>query len=164
MSVRAWLSLGSNVEPARNLRAAVRGLRVLFGPLVLSPVYRSEAVGFEGEPFLNMVVGIETDLTAAEVSAMLRRLEADQGRVGSADKFAPRTLDIDLLTLGDQVVDDGRLQLPRDEILEYAFVLRPLADVAGDELHPLRGASYRDLWAAFDQAHQPTRRVELALD
>lgn len=162
--MRAWLSLGSNIDPGQNLQAAVRKLRALFGHLVLSRVYESDAIGFEGAPFFNMVVGIETSRPVAELTSLLRELEVDQGRVRGADKFAPRTLDVDLLVYGNQVVDDGRLQLPRGEILDYAFVLRPLAEVAGDEIHPSIGISYRALWEGFDKNRQPLRPVALDLD
>jgi 2-amino-4-hydroxy-6-hydroxymethyldihydropteridine diphosphokinase len=85
----------------------------------------------------------------------LRAIEEAHGRLRDGPKFSSRTLDIDLLTLGDQVVHAGKLELPRDEILKYAFVLRPLADVAPEERHPLVGRSYRELWQGFDQAAQP---------
>lgn len=161
---RVWLSLGSNIERSHNLRAAVRSLRAVFGQLVLSPVYESQAVGFKGAPFFNMVVGLETDLPPEALADRLRQLESEQGRIRGADKFAPRTLDVDLLIYGDRVINQGSLQLPRDEIVRYAFVLRPLADVAGSEVHPVSGESYQALWAAFDQRSQPLHPVTLLLD
>ncbi len=144
---RAWISLGSNIEPEANLRAALELLEERFGPLVISPVYRSAAEGFEGDDFLNLVVGIETGEPLREVRRALRAIEAARGRARGSEKFSSRTLDLDLLTWGDRV--DPALNLPRDEILEYAFVLRPLADVAADERHPLTGRSYGELWRAF---------------
>jgi 2-amino-4-hydroxy-6-hydroxymethyldihydropteridine diphosphokinase len=156
---RAWLSIGSNQDRARNVRAAVARLRAAFGEVVVSPVYESEAVGFAGEPFYNLVAGIDTDMPVAELRRILRSIEDAQGRVRGPDKFAPRTLDIDLLTYGDaRQPAEG---LPRGEILEYAFVLGPLADVAPDERHPTVGQRYGDLWTAFDHAAQPMRRVDL---
>ena len=161
MATRVWLSLGSNIDRTRNLRAVIAALGRRFGPLVLSQVYESEAVGFDGEPFYNMVVGLETDLPAAELNHWLHRLEADQGRRRDGGRFAPRTLDVDLLTYGDQVLEEGPLRLPRDEILRYAFVLRPLAEVAGEQRHPLDGRRYRELWAAFGNSAQDLRPVTL---
>ena len=164
MKRRAWLSLGSNIERAANLRAAVAALRRRFGPLVLSPVYESEAVGFDGDPFYNMVVGLESELPVTELDRFLHRLEARQGRRRDGDRFAPRTLDLDLLTYGEGPLQEGDIRLPRSEILDYAFVLRPLADVAGDERHPLDGRRYRELWAAFDRPDQRLWPVPLVFD
>jgi 2-amino-4-hydroxy-6-hydroxymethyldihydropteridine diphosphokinase len=157
-----WLSLGSNRDRERSLRGAVRTLRATLGPLVLSSVYESAAVGFVGEPFLNLVAGGHTEMPPEAVQAWLREIEDAHGRVRGPDRFAPRTLDIDLLTYGDAVLP--ALRLPRDEILHHAFVLGPLAEVAPDERHPLDGRSYAALWAAFDRAALPLRRVELAWD
>jgi len=136
---RVWLSIGSNQDRERSIRGAVRSLREAYGPLILSPVYETEAVGFEGEPFLNLVAGFETRVPVSALNTRLREIEDAHGRVRGQEKFAPRTLDIDLLTYGDLVGRIGGCELPRDEILDYAFVLRPLADVAGDELHPVVG-------------------------
>lgn len=160
--LRIWLSLGSNQAREQSLRGAVRMLREAFGPLVLSAVYESDAVGFVGEPFLNLVAGAETDLPVEAVQRRLRQIEDAHGRVRGGDKFSPRTLDIDLLTYGALVRPD--LDLPREEIVRHAFVLGPLAEVAPDERHPVLGRRYAELWAAFDQAAQPLQRVDLEWD
>ncbi|MET0061679.1 MAG: 2-amino-4-hydroxy-6-hydroxymethyldihydropteridine diphosphokinase [Candidatus Thiodiazotropha endolucinida] len=159
-SVHAWLSLGSNMAPENHIPRALRDLEALFGELQVSPIYESEAVGLEGDNFHNLVVGIYTDLSPRALVVELRKLEARHGRRRTPDRFASRTLDIDLLTYGDQIIDDGPIQLPRDEIVKYAFVLLPLSDVAGDELHPHSGRTYRQLWEAFDQSDQSLWRVE----
>lgn len=156
---RIWLSLGSNQAREASLRGAVSMLREAFGPLVLSAVYESDAVGFVGEPFLNLVAGAETDLPVEAVRERLRAIEDAHGRVRGADKFCPRTLDIDLLAYGDLVQPDA--DLPRGEILRHAFVLGPLAEVAPDERHPALGRRYAELWAEFDRSAQPLRRVDL---
>ncbi len=144
---RAWISAGTNVEPEHNMRAAIENLRQTFGKLVLSPVYRTRAVGFEGDDFLNMVIGIDTDLPPDELRRRLRAIEDSQGRVRGENRFASRTLDLDLLTWGD-LVDESQ-GIPRDEILKYAFVLRPLADVAPMEQYPGSQETYASLWASF---------------
>ena len=162
--MRVWLSLGSNIDPESNIRSAVDSLRRMFGPIVLSSVYESEAVGFDGAPFLNLVVGLDTDMSASQLMERLRGIEDRQGRVrDDNDKYSPRTIDIDLLTYGDLPVQVGRVALPRDEITRYAFVLLPLAEVAGDEVHPLTGLTYGALWAAFDKSQQTLHPVELNL-
>jgi 2-amino-4-hydroxy-6-hydroxymethyldihydropteridine diphosphokinase len=158
---RCWLSLGSNQDREASIRGAVASLRADFGELVLSSVYESPAEGFSGAPFLNLVAGIETDLGVAEIDGILRRIEDAHGRIRGPDKFAPRTLDIDLLTYGDTVGTlDGR-DLPRDEILRYAFVLGPLAEVAPDEIHPDAGLTYSALWTGFRLAGQTLIPVPL---
>lgn len=162
--VRAWLSLGSNISPQAQIPAAVDALAAIFGELVVSPVYESEAVGFSGDNFYNLVVGIKTSLSPRALVQRLRQMEETHGRVRGADKFSPRTIDIDLLTYGDVIIDDGDIQLPRSEILRFAFVLLPLTEVAGDERHPLTGSTYRDHWRAFKGLDQPLWRVDEAKD
>ena len=146
-----WVSVGSNIERERNIRAALRELREMFGDIIVSPLYETEAVGFRGDAFLNLVVGFDSDLAPATLHRLMREIEARHGRERSGGKFAARTLDLDLLTYGDVITDEGGKSLPRDEILRYAFVLAPLADVAGDELHPELGETYRTLWERFVQ-------------
>ena len=158
--VRAWLSLGSNMEPLQHIPQSVDELREMFGEICVSPVYESEAVGFDGDNFLNLVVGIHTELTPVELTGRLRDIEARHGRKRTGKGFDARTLDIDLLTYGERVIDSGPIQLPRDEILRYAFVLLPLSEVAGDELHPLEGKTYRQLWQGFDRSEQVLWRVD----
>mgnify|MGYP001812843641 CR=1 FL=1 len=144
---RCWISVGSNVDRERSIRGAVTDLRRRFGEPVLSPVYETEAVGFEGDAFYNLVVGIETDLPVATINQILGDIEDAHGRVRGPNRFAPRTLDLDLLTWGDAAGTIDGCELPRDEILKYAFVLAPLADVAPDERHPVAGRTYTELWA-----------------
>ncbi|HXH03695.1 MAG TPA: 2-amino-4-hydroxy-6-hydroxymethyldihydropteridine diphosphokinase [Candidatus Competibacteraceae bacterium] len=158
---RVYISIGSNVEPARNVRSCLQALAELFGTLTVSPVYRNKAVGFEGDDFLNLVVGADTELGVRPLTARLREVEVAHGRRRDAPKFSPRTLDLDLLLYDDLVLEAGGLQLPRDEITRYAFVLKPLADIAGQERHPIFGRSYAELWAEFDQSAQPLTPVTL---
>lgn len=159
---RVWVSLGSNQAREASLELAIHRLRQEYGDLRLSPVYECAAVGFAGEPFLNLVVGFGTSQSVAEVRARLLAIEDAAGRVRGVEKFAPRTLDLDLLTYGAAVgVVDG-YALPRDEILRFAFVLKPLADLAGEEIHPLTGRTYDDLWRHF--AGEPVELVPYAID
>ena len=80
----------------------------------------------------------------------MHEIEQRHGRQRGGEKFSSRTLDLDVLTYGDEMRDEDSRHLPRDEILKYAFVLAPLADVAADELHPELGESYGSLWKRYD--------------
>lgn len=160
---RCWVSVGSNIDRETSIRAGVAALGQVFGPLVVSPVYETEAVGCAGAPFLNLVVGFTTADPVGVIVAQLRAIEDTQGRRRVGDRFAPRSLDLDLLTWGDAVGTFDGVVLPRDEVLRYAFVLGPLADVAPDERHPTDGRTYRTLWAGRDADWPPLSRSVLDL-
>lgn len=151
---RVYLGVGSNIDREKHVRNALVALANLFGQLTLSKVYESEAVGFEGDSFYNLVVGLETDLPVAELQAAIKQIEDDNGRERSGPKFSPRTLDIDVLTYGDFVGIDSGVSLPRDEITKNAFVLLPLSEIAATELHPELKLSYAALWEAYDKSKQ----------
>ncbi|KMQ73443.1 2-amino-4-hydroxy-6-hydroxymethyldihydropteridine diphosphokinase [Marinobacter subterrani] len=146
---RVYISIGSNVDRERYVTAALDALAAWFQKLTISPVYDSEAVGFDGSPFLNLVVGVDTDLSVAELSRRFKQLEADNGRRRDVPKFSARTLDLDILTYGDAVGRVDGVELPRGEILKNAFVLRPLADIAPDDVHPVCGKAYGQLWREY---------------
>lgn len=144
---RAYLSLGSNIEPAQHLRSALAALRERFGEVRVSPVYRTPAVGFDGEDFLNAAAIIDSDLDPQALNDWLHALEDAHGRDRSGPRFGPRPLDIDIVFYDALTLDGpGHLQIPRDE-LKHAFVLKPLADLAPDYVHPRIGRSLAALWA-----------------
>ena len=155
-----FVSIGSNVDRGHNVREGLRRLAEAYGALRLSPVYETAAVGFEGDDFYNLVAAFETEESPRDVVERLHAIEAACGRDRNGPRFGPRTLDIDLLLYGDEVIDTPELKLPRPEITRYAFVLRPLADLAGSRLHPLEGRSYAELWAAFEAPGQEMRAVD----
>ncbi|MEA3411430.1 MAG: 2-amino-4-hydroxy-6-hydroxymethyldihydropteridine diphosphokinase [Pseudomonadota bacterium] len=147
---RAWVSVGSNIDREANILAALTAMERRFGTLKVSRVYRTAPVGFEGEDFYNLVAGFETGESPLEVARVLRKIEDARGRERGGRKFSPRTLDLDLLLYGDLVVDLDGISLPRDEILRYAFVLGPLAEIAAATIHPVEGRRIGDLWAEFE--------------
>lgn len=161
---RVYLGLGSNIDRDAHIRAALRALEEAFGLLLVSPVYESESVGFAGSNFYNLVVGVDTDLPVGELSTFLRGIEEANGRVRGGPKFAPRTLDIDILTYGNACGEIDGVQLPRDEILRNAFVLRPLADIAPNDRHPETVRPYLEHWEAYDQSRQKLWPIDFPLD
>lgn len=161
---RVYLGLGSNIDREAHIRAALRALEETFGLLLVSPVYESESVGFAGSNFYNLVVGIDTEMPVGELSALLRGIEDANGRVRSGPKFSPRTLDIDILTYGNACGEIDGVQLPRDEILKNAFVLRPLADIAPNDRHPETVRPFLEHWEAYDHGRQKLWPIDFPLD
>jgi 2-amino-4-hydroxy-6-hydroxymethyldihydropteridine diphosphokinase len=145
-----YLGLGSNIDARRMLPVGVAALRERFGDVACSPVYRSTAVGFTGNDFLNACCRIETELEPLDLKRWLTELENCHGRDRDQPKFSDRTLDIDILLHGDRVGNFDGLALPRDEVLKYAHVLEPMADLAPDLVHPETGRTIAEHWAAFD--------------
>ena len=151
---RVYISVGSNIEPEDNIRSAIADLRQYFSPLTLSSVYESEAVGFEGDNFYNLVVGFDTADDVYQVVSVLRQIEDAYARDRKGPRFSPRTVDLDLLLYDDQVINEEGLNIPRDEITENAFVLWPLAEITGKCVHPLTGLCLADMWQAYDKERQ----------
>jgi len=146
---RVYVSIGSNIEPARHVRLAIDAMREAFADIQLSPVYETEPVGFEGDNFFNLVAGFDTDLPVEDVLDQLHAIEDKYGRLREGERFVARTIDLDLLLFGELIGEVHGTQLPRDEIERYAFVLRPLYDLAPELLLPPGGQSIASLWEAF---------------
>ena len=146
----AYLSLGSNIDAERNLRSCIKALRSQFGNVLVSPIYQSAAVGFEGDDFLNAAARLETSLDPIALDAWLHDLEDRHGRRRDVPRFSSRPLDIDVL-LYDALIfkGPGNLELPRPELAEQAFVLRPMVDIAPQCVHPIIGRSLREIWEAM---------------
>jgi 2-amino-4-hydroxy-6-hydroxymethyldihydropteridine diphosphokinase len=142
----AWLGVGSNLDADTHIRAGIDELEKQFGEVILSPVYASEAVGFEGNDFINLVVRIETGLQPLALRQYLRDLEDHFGRNRDVPKFSDRLLDIDILLYDDLVLRSPLLEIPRDEILEFSHVLKPLADLDPELVHPAELRSMAELW------------------
>ncbi|MGH8127589.1 MAG: 2-amino-4-hydroxy-6-hydroxymethyldihydropteridine diphosphokinase [Gammaproteobacteria bacterium] len=146
--VRAYIGVGSNIDPERHIPVALRGLRSAFDKIDMSPAYRSPPLGFEGADFINCVVGIDCDLDTAALIEKLKALEASAGRQTRA-ATGSRELDLDLLLYGEQVIHIEGTILPRPDVLEYAFVLRPLAELAPAFTHPETGRTLAWHWENF---------------
>ena len=116
-----FLSRGSNSDRQHNIGSGLDDLATAFGELRLSPVYESEAVGFKGSPFFNLVVALETDLPVAALADRLRDIERAHGRVRGEKKFASRTLDIDILTYGDLTGEIDVSQMSEEAQMELAI-------------------------------------------
>jgi 2-amino-4-hydroxy-6-hydroxymethyldihydropteridine diphosphokinase len=156
---RVYVSLGSNIDRKQNIASALNLLDEAFGPLERSSVYESQAVGFVSPAFYNLVVGFETDDPPRDVQQVLRHIEKQNARIRT-EQLSARTLDLDLLLYDDLVVDEEGLKLPRNDITRYAFVLGPLAEIAGDERHPVTGERFASMWSGFDDSGQRLTRIE----
>ena len=157
---RAYVSVGSNVDRERHIALSIELLGARFGTVERSSVYETEAVGFTGDPFLNLVVAFDTDERPRELVSILHDIERRCGRTRRTRRFGPRTLDLDLLLLGDTVLREPGLVLPREEIMEHAFVLCPLAELAREQVHPVSGLTFAELWSRFDKRAVSIHKVD----
>ena len=139
-----FLSLGSNIEPEKNIDFAKEQLQIKYGKLLISSVYKTKAVGFKGDDFLNLVIKTSTSDSPETVIDYLHYIEKQTGRETGTGQYNSRTLDIDLLLYGDLI--DASLNFPRDEILEYDFVLEPLVEIFPEGIHPIEKRSYKEIF------------------
>jgi len=156
-----YVAAGSNVQAHAHLRRAVEELKKKFPGLRVSQAYQNAAVGFEGEDFINLVAGFETNLSLERVIDELRRIESLCGRASNAPKWAPRSMDLDILLFGDLVATLPSATLPRPDLLKRPYMLGPLADIAPELLHPVSKKSIRQLWAEFDRGAHAMHPVAL---
>ncbi|MEY4768583.1 MAG: 2-amino-4-hydroxy-6-hydroxymethyldihydropteridine diphosphokinase [Pseudomonadota bacterium] len=156
---RVYVGIGSNIDRDFHISSCLQQLSQTFAQLILSGIYEAAAVGFDSDPFYNLVVSFETELEPLEVAQYLAQIEIDHGRAARSPKFSAHTLDLDILLYGDLITSEGRLRLPRADITQYAFVLEPLAQIAPEQQHPLLAKTYRQLWAEFDQRCVQQTRV-----
>jgi 2-amino-4-hydroxy-6-hydroxymethyldihydropteridine diphosphokinase len=154
-----YVAAGSNIAPERNLAQAVAELAREFPGARFSPWYRNRAVGFEGDDFINLVAGFHTELPVRQVLARLQAIEARCGRVRAAPRWAPRSMDLDVLLYGNLVCDEPGLTLPRPDLLKRAYMLGPLAVLAPQVVHPTAHLTIAELWRRFDQAAHPLEPV-----
>ena len=162
--ISAFVALGANLgDPKAQIGRAVAALRQLPNSrfIACSPLYGSIPMGPSDQPdYVNGVAWLETDLTAHELLDQTQRIELEHGRVRKAERWGPRTLDLDLLCFDDRVCSEP-VVLPRAEILHNAFVLCPFAELAPDWIHPVAGLCLSSLWRQYDKSSQPLTAVTL---
>lgn len=156
-----YVGLGSNIDPENNLRLGIHELEKRFGELSISAVYRSKAVGFDGDDFLNLVASFESNASARAICEEIELIHNLAGRDRDDGKWESRPLDIDLLLYNDLVMDERPVRVPRADVLRYSFVLRPLAELAPDLVHPVTGRTMREHWQAFDAGSHPLAVVDV---
>ena len=154
---RVYVGLGSNVDKEIHVGAACAQVRAAYGDVIESSLYESPAEGFDGDDFHNMVISFDTEDSLQNIDTALGEIETRQGRVRGKDRYVSRTMDLDVLLFGDEVIrKDGQVMVPRTEITEHEFVLGPLVEICGDLVHPLLHTPIRELWRKFQQEN-PTR-------
>lgn len=158
-----YLGLGSNIDPEDNLHLGVRELRARYGDVELSAVYRSKAIGFEGDDFLNLVARFESNDSPEAICEHIELIHNLSGREREGGKWDSRPLDIDLLLYNDLVIDEQPVRVPRDDVLKYSFVLRPLAELEPGLVHPVTGRTMLEHWQEFDAARHPLDVVGVIL-
>ena len=155
---RVLVGIGSNQQREQHVRTAVRGLVRSFPDLALSSVYETAAVGFQGDPFFNLVGTFDTDLSLGALLDRIHAIEEQCGRVRGEKRFGPRSLDIDVLTYGDEIHADEPVEIPRSDITTAAYVLVPLVELVPHSQHPLLGESYAALLQRLNLDARGVRR------
>ena len=141
---QVFVSIGSNIDPRNNIEEA----RIILGNLfdcTFSGLYETRAEGFEGNDFVNSVVGFETDLQLIELKDKLKQIEKKMGRIDNQKGMSDRIIDLDIILYGDQVIQDGDFDIPSKDIENYLFVLEPLAEIAGARHHPILNNTYSEM-------------------
>ena len=141
---QVFVSIGSNIDPRNNIEEA----RIILGNLfdcTFSGLYETRAEGFEGNDFVNSVVGFETDLQLIELREKLKQIEKKMGRIDNQKGMSDRIIDLDIILYGDQVIRNDDFDIPSKDIENYLFVLEPLAEIAGARHHPILNNTYSEM-------------------
>ena len=141
------LNIGSNQNRRTNIRLAIKALEQYFSNIVLSSLFESPSEGFKGNDFYNVGVNVETHKSASEVIHFLHQIEDSLGRNRELPKFSSRIIDLDLVLYDDLI--DEKLNIPRKDILKYAFVLAPLFELNPEGVHPEKKVLYSSIWKDF---------------
>ena len=150
--INIHINIGSNQNRRENITAAIQALKSRFSDIKISSIFQSPAEGFAGDDFYNLGVNARTNLSIQETAEVLRNIEQDQGRDRTQPKFSSRKIDLDLVLYSDVIEKDANL--PRDDILKYAFVLAPLAELNAALIHPVEQQSYQTLWQGFQSSNE----------
>lgn len=156
------LGVGSNILPQENILQALPQLERHFGKFCISPIYESPAWGFVGENFLNFVISAQVDCPLDVVVEVIKTIELAQGRKPEQEKFSSRYIDIDILMYGDFIGQLDSVILPREDILLYDFVLRPLADLHPDQRHPVIKKTFKQLWSEYLQRNNQSMQLRVS--
>lgn len=148
--IHVVLGLGSNINREKNIRFAVGKIRNLYDDIEISPVYETTAIGFAGAAFFNLVLGFKTSASLRDIRDELQHIEAMAGRIRGKKSFDNRLLDIDVILFGDKNLRPDGVNIPRDEIEKYAYVLKPLSDLYPMLKHPISGINFQQMWVDFD--------------
>lgn len=149
---KVYIGIGSNIDRHLHIPRVLEELAERFGQLDISPIYETASEGFSGSDFHNLVVGLDTDISPQEIRYYLRELEAQHGRVrNSKNQYISRTIDLDQLLYGKSKINKEGVHVPSSDITKYAFVLKPLVDIAGEMRHPILKTSFAQLWKDFDK-------------
>ncbi|MFK7794084.1 MAG: 2-amino-4-hydroxy-6-hydroxymethyldihydropteridine diphosphokinase [Gammaproteobacteria bacterium] len=158
---KVFIGIGSNIDKHIHIPQVLEELAEKFGELQISPIYETASEGFEGDDFHNLVVGLDTDISPPAMRQYLRELEAQHGRVrDSKNQYISRTIDLDQLLYGKSKINKDGVHVPSSDITKYAFVLKPLVDIAGDMRHPILKTSFTRLWEDFDKRNIDLKLVE----
>jgi 2-amino-4-hydroxy-6-hydroxymethyldihydropteridine diphosphokinase len=157
-----YVAIGSNINPEENIGKAARELQSHFPDARFSSWYRNQAVGFDGDDFVNGVVGFTTDLPLRVVIERLHAVEALCGRPRNAPRWAPRAMDLDVLLYDNVICAEPTMTLPRPDLLKRPYMLGPLAEIAPEVVHPTAGLTIGELWQRFDRAAHTMTRIDSA--
>jgi 2-amino-4-hydroxy-6-hydroxymethyldihydropteridine diphosphokinase len=160
---RVFVAAGSNVDPIMHLERACAELRHTWPDTVFSRAFRNKAVGFDGPDFVNLVVGFTAAQPLEAVIARLHAIETLCGRPRFAPKWAPRTMDLDVLLFGDRIEKTADYTLPRPDLLKRPFMLGPMAEIAPGVVHPTEHRTIGELWEQFDRDGHVMEPVQLTL-
>jgi 2-amino-4-hydroxy-6-hydroxymethyldihydropteridine diphosphokinase len=141
---QVFVSIGSNIDPKENIKIAKDYLDKLFD-CISSRIYETKAHGFEGNDFINCVVGFETNLLVSELQKHLKQIELKMGRTKDQKGMSNRVIDLDIILYGDHVLEEDNLDIPSKDIENYLFILEPLAEIAGELLHPVSKITFSEL-------------------
>jgi|TARA_B100001094_G_scaffold87757_1_gene83938 2-amino-4-hydroxy-6-hydroxymethyldihydropteridine diphosphokinase len=163
MMHKVYIGIGSNVSKEKNIKSCIVELRKVYENIILSPVYETSSMGFDGPNFYNLVSSFDTTLSIYDLKANLNSIENDHGRHFNETKFSSRTLDIDILYYDNQVISNEKIKIPRKEIIEYDFVLTPLIDIAPNFIHPVLKISHTHIMESTAIEKQIISKIDFDL-